>query len=333
MGEALALRPSRHVLSSADDPFDRPANPALAAHSMTTKPVLNAVAQWRLSTIVQSGVFWMLVTAFFFVCVHATGKFLLTRYPLVQVVWGRYIFHLILALIILAPMLARIIRSGNLKLQLLRSGFMLCSTTFYFAGVQFLPLTEANAINFLTPVLVVILAQPILGERVGLQRWIGVAVGFAGAMIIIRPGSGLMDLAAGILIMSALCNAFYQLSTRRLGAIDDPLTTLLYTALVGSILASLVVPFTWEPMDGEGWLFMILLGAFALVGHFALIKAYRLAPAPTIAPFSYSILIWSAAFGYVIFDQLPDIWTALGAIIIVIGGIIIIRARTDRGKA
>ncbi|MDH3660920.1 MAG: DMT family transporter, partial [Alphaproteobacteria bacterium] len=229
---------------------------------MRTKPLLGAIGRWQPSTVAQSGVFWMLVTAFFFVCVHATGKYLLTRYPLVQVVWGRYVFHLILALIILAPRLMPIVRSANLKLQLLRSAFMLGSTVFYFAGVQFLPLTEANAINFLTPILVVILAQPLLGERVGLQRWIGVAVGFLGAMIIIRPGSGLMDLAAGILMLSALCNACYQLSTRRLGAIDGPLTSLLYTALVGSIGASLAVPFAWEPMDGEGWFLMVLIGAF-----------------------------------------------------------------------
>ena len=293
---------------------------------MSTGPNLAAADQWRLSALSRNGAVWMLITAFFFVCVHATGKYLLTRYPLVQVVWGRYVFHLILALIILAPKLAQIIRSGNLKLQLMRSGFMLGSTTFYFAGVQFLPLTEANAINFLTPVLVVILAQPILGERVGLQRWIGVAIGFTGAMIITRPGSGLMDLAASILMMSALCNACYQLSTRRLGAIDDPLTTLLYTALVGSIGASLAVPFTFEPMDGEGWLLMVLIGAFALIGHFALIKAYRLAPAPIIAPFGYSILLWSVVFGYLVFEQLPDVWTVLGAGIIVVGGIVILRA-------
>lgn len=294
---------------------------------MTTDPLSGTVNRWSPSALVQSGVFWMLVTAFFFVCVHATGKYLLTRYPLVQVVWGRYIFHLILALIILAPQLTRIIRSGNLKLQLLRSAFMLGSTTFYFAGVQFLPLTEANAINFLTPVLVVILAQPILGERAGLKRWIGVAVGFVGAMVVIRPGSGLMDVAASILILSALCNACYQLSTRRLGAIDDPLTTLLYTALVGSIGASIAVPFAWEPMSADGWLLMALIGAFALIGHFALIKAYRLAPAPTIAPFGYSILIWSVLFGFVIFDQLPDLWTVIGTAIIVGGGIIILRAQ------
>ncbi|MGI9419721.1 MAG: DMT family transporter [Geminicoccaceae bacterium] len=301
---------------------------------MTTSPIADGTRRWSQSPVLRSGVFWMLVTAFFFVCVHATGKVLVGRYPLVQVVWGRYVFHLILALIILAPHLSRYIRSGNLKLQILRSAFMLGSTTFFFAGVQFLPLTEANAINFLTPVLVVILAQPILGERVGPQRWLGVAIGFAGAMIIIRPGSGLMDLAAGILILSALCNACYQLSTRWLGAIDLPQTTLLYTALVGSIGASAAMPFTWEPMDAEGWLLMALIGAFALIGHFALIRAYSLAPAPTIAPFSYTILLWSAAFGYLLFGQLPDLWTVIGAVIIVCGGILILRAgAADRQTA
>lgn len=298
---------------------------------MMTSRLIARVDIWRRSgSLLKSGVFWMLITAFFFVCVHATGKFLLTRYPVVQVVWGRYVFHLLLALLILAPHLKRVLRTSSLKLQLLRSTFMLGSTTFYFAGVQFLPLTEANAINFLTPVLVVILAQPVLGEEVGLRRWVGVGIGFIGAMIIIRPGSGLMDFAAGILIMSALCNACYQLSTRKLGGVDDPLTTLLFTAIVGSIGASLVVPFYWEPMDLDGWFLMVAIGAFAVVGHFALINAFRLAPASSVAPFSYSMLIWSVLFGFLIFDQLPDYWAILGALIIVIGGITILRA--DRAK-
>ncbi|MGH1479908.1 MAG: DMT family transporter [Geminicoccales bacterium] len=284
----------------------------------------------RPTILLRSGIFWMLVTAFFFVCVHATGKFLTASYPIVQVVWGRYIFHLLLALLILAPQLRRLLRTSNLKLQLLRSSFMLGSTTFYFAGVQSLPLTEANAINFLTPILVVIFAQPVLGEQVGLRRWIGVGVGFIGAMIVIRPGSGLMDVAAGILIMSALCNACYQLSTRKLGAIDDPLTTLLFTAIVGSIAASIAVPFYWEPMDLNGWLLMVAIGTFAVIGHFALINAYRLSAASSVAPFSYSMLLWSTLFGFLIFDQLPDLWAVLGALVIVISGIIILRG--DRGS-
>ncbi len=295
----------------------------MRAGFLQTSTMRHHLGRWR-----QSGVVWILITAFFFVCVHATGKFLLNRYPVVQVVWGRYIFHLLLALVVLAPHLPRLIRSTSPKLQLLRSAFMLGASTFYFAAVQFLPLTEANAINFLTPVLVVLLAPLVLGETVGLKRWIGVGLGFVGAMIVIRPGSGLMDIAAGIMIMSTLCNAAYQLSTRKLGSVDDPLTTLIYTALVGSVGASLVVPFYWTPIDLEGWLLMLTIGAFAVIGHFALINAYRLAPASSLAPFSYSMLIWSTLFGFLIFGQLPDIWVIVGAAVIVIGGITILR--TDR---
>ena len=281
----------------------------------------------RSAGLLQSGVFWMLITAFFFVCVHATGKFLLQHYPVTQVVWGRYTFHLLLAMLVLAPRLPRLVRSTNPKLQLVRSSFMLGATTFYFMGVQYLPLTEANAINFITPVLVVILAQPLLGEVVGLRRWLGVGVGFVGAMIVVRPGSGLMDVAAGILMLSAFCNACYQLTTRKLGGVDDPLTTLLFTALVGTVGASLVVPFHWQPMDAGGWLLMITLGAFAVIGHFTMIKAFSLAPASSISPFGYSMLIWSILFGFVIFDQLPDLWAIVGALVIATGGIIILRGQ------
>lgn len=298
--------------------------------------LIRHVGAWhRPNSVLQSGVFWMLITAFFFVCVHATGKFLLQHYSVVQVVWGRYAFHLLLAILILGPKLGRLVRTTNLKLQLLRSSFMLGATTFYFTGVQFLPLTEANAINFLTPILVVILAQPLLGEEVGLRRWIGVGIGFVGAMIVIRPGSGLMDVAASILMISALCNACYQIATRKLGTVDDPLTTLLFTALIGTVGTSIAVPFSFEPMDQQGWLLMIAIGAFALIGHFTLIKAFRLAPASTISPFSYSMLIWSILFGFVIFDQLPDYWAILGALVIVIGGITILRAarRAHEDKA
>jgi drug/metabolite transporter (DMT)-like permease len=272
-----------------------------------------------------SGIVWMLITAFFFVCVHATGKLLVIDYPVLQVLWARYIFHLILTVLLIGPRLLEMMRTSNLKLQLLRSSFMLLASAFYFAGVQLLPLAEANAIGFLTPILVVMLAQPVLGEKVGLRRWIGVGIGVIGALIIIRPGSGLMDIAATFLIASSLCNASYQLTTRKLGPVDTPLTTLLYTALVGTIGSSAVVPFVWQPVSVDGWLLMVTLGLVAMAGHFAIIKAYQAAPAPAIAPFSYSVLLWSVLFGYVLFGDLPDGWTLVGAAIIVMGGLYIVR--------
>jgi drug/metabolite transporter (DMT)-like permease len=274
---------------------------------------------------VPAGIAWMLVTTFLFVCVHATGKYLVASHSVVQVVWGRYVFHLLFAAAILGPRLMGVARTANLRLQLLRSLFMLGASGFYFAGVRTLPLAEANAIAFTTPILVALLAQPVLGERVGLRRWLGVGFGFLGALIVIRPGSGVMDPAAAFLLASAMCNACYHIATRQLGARDDPLTTLFYTALVGSAGASAALPVVWQPLDTKGWLLLATIGAFACAGHFAIIKAYQAAPAPVIAPFNYAILIWAVVFGYLVFGDLPGPWTVLGASIIVISGLYILR--------
>ncbi len=281
---------------------------------------------------VPAAIAWMLVTTFFFVCVHATGKCLVASHPVVQVVWGRYVFHLLFAAAILGPRLLRVARTANLRLQLLRSLFMLGASGFYFAGVRTLPLAEANAIAFTTPILVALLAQPVLGERVGPRRWLGVGFGFLGALIVIRPGSGVMDLAAVFLLASALCNACYHIATRQLGARDDPLTTLFYTALVGTLGASAALPLVWQPLGAKEWLLLATIGGFACAGHFAIIKAYQAAPAPVVAPFNYTILIWTVIFGYLIFGDLPGPWTLLGAAIIVMSGLYILR-RENRADA
>ena len=276
---------------------------------------------------------WMLVTTFFFGCVHTIGKYLVASYPVGQVVWGRYVFHLIFAMAVLGPRLTQVARTANLKLQLLRSLFMLGATAFYFAGVALLPLAETNAITSITPIFVTLLAVPVLGERVGPRRWLGVAIGFLGALVIIRPGSGVMDLAAGLLIACALFNACYHVTTRQLGIRDQPLTTLFYTAVVGTLAASTVVPFIWQPMDLAGWLLLAATGGFACIGHFSIIKAYQNAPAAVVAPFNYAILIWSVLFGFLVFGDLPDLWTVLGAAVIAGSGLYILhRERLAKGR-
>jgi len=282
---------------------------------------------------VYAGVSWMLVTTFFFVCVHATGKYLVASYPVGQVVWGRYFFHLLLAAAVLGPGIRQAIKTSNLWAQLIRSAFMLGATVFYFLGVQLIPLADANAISFMTPIFVVLLAGPVLSEKVGPRRWFGVVCGFAGALIIIRPGSGAMDLAAAYLIASSLCNACYQIATRQLGLKADPRATLFYTALVGTVGASAALPFSWQPMPWEGWALMVLIGAFACAGHFTIIKAYRAAPAAVIAPFNYVNLLWAAGFGFVIFGDLPDQWTIVGASVIVASGLYILHRERQVGGA
>lgn len=269
------------------------------------------------------GIVWMLLTMMLFVALDAVAKALVATYPVMQVVWARYFFHAVLLIVLLGPRLPRVIRTRRLGLQVVRALFLVVTSLLFFASLATLKLVEASTIMFLSPILVTALSVPILGEKVGIRRWMGVAVGFVGALIIIRPGLGVMQWAALLVLGAALANALYQIATRLLHNTDETLTTLLYTAVVGSIATSLIVPFLWVTPDPIGWGLMALAGLLGGIGHFCLIRAFTLAAPPVVAPFSYSSLVWSTLFGFLIFAELPDLWTLVGAALIVAGGLYI----------
>jgi drug/metabolite transporter (DMT)-like permease len=269
------------------------------------------------------GILWMLLTTLLFVSMDALAKQLLQTYPVSQVVWARYMFHVLLLALYLRRRLPVVMCTGRLGLQLLRSVFLLGATGLFFTALAFIPLAEASAIMFVAPILVTGLSLPLLGEHVGPRRWASVVVGFAGAMIIIRPGGGAMDAAALFALGAASSYALYQITTRLLAHSDRPLTTLAYSALVGALASSMVVPFFWVVPGPAGWLGMVGLGLFGGTGHFALIKAFESAPAATITPFGYAALIWATLYGFVLFDDLPDLGTVVGAAIIAASGLYI----------
>src|SRR3546814_3050506 len=187
---------------------------------------------------------------------------------------------------------------------------------------------------FLTPILVTALAVPLLGERVGPRRWAGVAIGFLGAMIVIRPGTAAMQLAALLPLLAALFNAFYQLSTRMLSGTDGPMTTLLYSAAVGMVAMTAVQPFVWTAPDPEGWFLMMALGVLGGVSNFALIKAFQTAAASTLAPFNYTSILWATLSGFLVLGELPDHWPLWGAALIIGSGLYIFyRERVRRTEA
>ena len=263
------------------------------------------------------GIHWVILATFLFVTMDATVKALLRDgYELPQVIWGRYFFHVLLLVIVLAPRIRIVAQSGNLKLQLTRSVLMLLTTSLFFAGLMFVPLAEASAMMLLSPLVVTALAMPILKEPVGPRRWAGVVLGMLGAMIIIRPGSEFISL--GILLPAAAACSFaiYQVSTRYLSEADPILTTLFFTALVGAVITSMVAPFYWTPPSSKAWMLLICAGVCGGIGHFALIKALTMSPASIIAPYSYLNLIWATIYGFVLFAELPDMWTICGAAII-----------------
>ncbi len=277
------------------------------------------------------GILWMLLTGICFVAMDSLAKHLTQSYPIAQVVWARYAFHFQLLALVLGPRLRRTMHTRRLGLQCLRSLLLLGATSLFFAALSFIPLADATAIMFVAPIVVTALAMPLLGERVGPHRWASVVVGFLGALVIIRPGTEAMDPAALLALCAASCYALYQIATRRLSATEVPLTTLAYTALIGVLATSALMPFLWLPPAPMHWFAMIGLGLLGGIGHFALIKAFQFAPAATVTPFGYSNLIWAVLFGYLIFGDLPDGWTVSGALVIAGSGLYI--AHRERMRA
>jgi drug/metabolite transporter (DMT)-like permease len=269
------------------------------------------------------GILWMLLTTLFFVSMDALAKHLSQSYPVPQVVWARYVFHVLLLALLLGGRMRGVMRTERLGLQLLRSVFLLCATGLFFTALSYIPLAEASAIMFVAPILVTALSMPLLREHVGPRRWASVVVGFGGALIIIRPGGDGMELTALFALGGATSYAFYQITTRLLSRSDRALTTLAYSALVGALASSAVVPFFWVAPDLAGWAGMVGLGLLGGTGHFALIKAFQTAPAATVTPFGYAALIWATLYGFVLFGDLPDLWTVVGAAIIATSGLYI----------
>jgi len=274
------------------------------------------------ATTTGRGIPWIMLATFLFVTMDAMVKALLRDgLELPQVIWGRYFFHVLLLVIVLAPKIRTVAQSGNLKLQLVRSVLMLLTTSLFFAGLLFVPLADASAMMLISPLVVTALAMPVLREPVGPRRWAGVVIGMLGAAIIMRPGSEFMSLGILLPAAAACSYAIYQVSTRLLSQADSILTTLFYTALVGAVITSIVTPFYWKSPAPEVWVLLIAIGVCGGIGHFALIKALALSPASVISPYGYLNLIWATLYGFILFAELPDTWTIVGAGIITGSGL------------
>jgi drug/metabolite transporter (DMT)-like permease len=263
----------------------------------------------------------MVLTALLFIAVDSVAKHLTQRYSIVEVVWARFSFHALFVVILIRGKLRLHLRTRRLGLQLARSFLMLATTALFFAGLRALALVDAVSIMYAGPLMVTALSVPLLGEHVGARRWGAVLVGFCGALVIIRPGTGTMQSAALFPLLAVLAYALYQIATRRLSRHDSSVTTLLYTASVGALVSSICVPFYWVTPTLTDWGWMALLGLLGGAGHFTLIKALSLAPVSTIAPFAYTNLVWSVSIGYLAFAEVPDRWTLFGAGIIIVSAL------------
>ena len=268
-----------------------------------------------------------------FAFLDATAKYLGRHMDVIEVVWARYTFGFVLALIWSNPITKPdLMRTARPWLQIGRSTLLLGSTMLNFFAIQYLQLDQALTITFATPFLVAAMSGPVLGEWVGPRRWAAITVGFLGVLVVTRPGLNAVHPAVLLSAGGAACYAAYALSTRILARTDSNQTTLFYSNLVGAVVMLPAVVTVWTTPDSVLIAaLMLATGALASVGHYLLIVAHRLAPASVLSPFIYSQLAWTITLGYMVFGDVPNRWTMAGAAIVVASGLYLLHRERVRG--
>jgi len=252
-------------------------------------------------------------------------KLLTSHYSVIEIVWARFTGHFITMVAVFLPSEGwRVFRANRPLIQITRSFLLLSSTAFSVSGIGYVPLATASAIGFSSPIIVTALSVPLLGESVGPRRWSAVLLGFIGVLIVVRPGSGQLTAATLLLLCASACYALYQIATRRSTRHDSAETGIIYAALVGTVVSSLLVPFAFEtPRRLLDTALLASLGVFGGVGHYFVIRAFRLGPAALISPLGYLELVGTTTLGYLVFNNFPDSWTWVGAGLIVASGVYI----------
>lgn len=278
----------------------------------------------------------MLTALVLFAGLDATAKYLVTREGLgvAQVAWLRFLGQITyMVAIYLGLRLPALVATAQPKAQIVRSTLMLGTTGFNFLALKYLRLDQTITIVFLTPLVVAALAGPLLGEWVGWRRWLAILVGFSGIVVAMRPGFATVHPAVLWSLASMLCYAGFMLITRRIAGNDPPFVTLFWSMLVGAVGLAPFALHEWvQPQSAFAVLLLMALGALGGTGHYLFIHAYRLAPASRIAPFLYFQLIAMVALGWLVFADVPDLWTLLGASIVTASGIYLFhRERVTRG--
>jgi drug/metabolite transporter (DMT)-like permease len=270
---------------------------------------------------------YILATGLLFSFLDTSAKYLvLSGMDALFVSWMRFLEHLVLALVLFrawrTPAMFRVV---NLPAQILRGALLFGSTIFNFLALETLQLAQTMSISFFSPMLITVLAGPLLGEWAGWRRWLAIGGGFIGVLVITRPGYGTFELGHAYALGSMLSNSFYVIMTRRMGARETAESMIFYSALAPVVLIAPTVPHTASMRpDLFHWAILLSLGLYGGFGHWLLIRAYKIATASGLAPYPYMQMVWMIFFGYLVFDQFPDRWTLAGAAIIVASGLYIV---------
>ena len=273
------------------------------------------------------GTLLLLLTYFFFSVMELSAKELGQIFNPFQIVFSRYLSQLIILLILFNKNTITFLKSPFPSLQILRGALLLITTCFMFSGLAYLPFAENIAIYMIGPVITTILAFLILKEKISFVQVVIVIIGLIGAIIIANPNSASFNFAIIFPFLAALCFAFFTISTKFLNSSDSNQTTLLYTALTGTILSLPFIIFFWEWPNLNQTMLMFCLGLLATLGHFLFIEALKIVNASFAAPFVYLTVLLAAFWGYILYEEVPQQNTILGAFLIIIAGIIITKLK------
>lgn len=272
-----------------------------------------------------SAVFLIVGSVLCFTLLDTTMKFLTRSYPVGILVWARYMVQTVALVLWLAPtMRAELLRTSRARLHLLRGILLLTSSVAFVSALRLLPLADATAVNYSTPVLVILLAVAFLGEQMTPSRIAFVVCGIVGMILIVRPGSDMFQGGSLYAVAAACCYALYQILTR-LMASEDPRLLLFYPALLGTALMSAIAP-TLEWPAAMPWQHVALIcvgGLLGTMGHYLFILAFRHAPASALTPFTYMQLVWATLLGWFVYGDFPDALTLAGMAVIAGSGLLI----------
>ena len=257
-----------------------------------------------------------------FAVLDITTKVVSVSVPVVMALWFRYVFQAMATTVTMLPVRGRaMLRTAHPKFQCLRGVLLLTSSALAFFSLKYMPVGEFTAVVMITPLVITLLAALTLGERVSALRWALVAGGFAGTLVIIRPGGDAFDWVLLLPLGLVASNAWFQILTGRLVKTEDPVTMQFYTGWVGTLIASAALPFFWTELDSTAlWAGLVFMGVMGSVGHFMMILAYARAPASTLTPFLYAQIGFAMLGGWLVFSHVPDQWSMLGMVMIAVCG-------------
>ncbi|MEX0285196.1 MAG: DMT family transporter [Paracoccaceae bacterium] len=268
------------------------------------------------------GILFMLAGFFMFSIADTLAKVLTATYHPVQIVWTRQLgitTGVLLLLIWSGPSLLRSVAPG---LQIARGLCAIVSAVGFVFALKYVPLADAVAVTFVAPFMVTVMAALLLGEKIGLRRTSAIAVGFLGTLVVIRPGQGVLHPAILFVILAAAAFAARQILSRYLGNRDRTETTMAYTALTSVALLAIPLPFLWQTPATLGHIgIMAAMAILAAIGEYMIIRALEMALAVVVAPMQYAMILFSSLWGFLVFGHIPDVWTWVGATIIIASGL------------